>query len=51
VTGEVLDRPRRAPGVGSDPAGPQQLTLPELAEVDPQPALDDVAEGYGDHVH
>lgn len=51
VTGEVLDRPRPAPGIESDQAGPQQLTLPELAELDPQPALDDVAEGYGDHVH
>jgi hypothetical protein len=50
VTGEELDRPRRAAG-DAGPGGPHQLTLPELAELDPQPALDDVAEGYGDRVH
>lgn len=51
VTGEVLDRPRGRSDTEGDRAGPQQLTLPELAELDPQPALDDVAEGYGDRVH
>jgi hypothetical protein len=49
VTGEVLDRPRAA--AADERSGPRQLTLPELAELDPQPALDDVAEGYGDRVH
>jgi hypothetical protein len=49
VTGEVLDRPSRQ--TADAHAGPRQLTLPELADLDPQPALDDVAEGYGDRVH
>jgi hypothetical protein len=49
VTGEQLDRPK--PAAPDQDAGPRQLTLPELAELDPQPALDDVAEGYGDRVH
>lgn len=51
ITGEELDRPTRRTGPVDDPARPQQLTLPELAELDPQPALDDVAEGYGDRAH
>ncbi len=50
VTGEELDRPPRASGEAAR-RGPRQLTLDEVSEVDPQPALDDVAEGYGDHVH
>jgi hypothetical protein len=49
ITGEELDRPRPTSRVAPD--GPRQLTLPELAEMDPQPALDDVAEGYGDRAH
>ncbi|MFU8839394.1 MAG: hypothetical protein ACNA8R_01575 [Nitriliruptoraceae bacterium] len=47
VTGEELDRPRPRADAQA-PTGPRQLRLPELAELDPQPALDDVAEGYGD---
>ncbi|MFP4312602.1 MAG: hypothetical protein ACLFS9_11570 [Nitriliruptoraceae bacterium] len=51
ITGEVLERPPRSPTAAELSAQPQQLTLPELAELDPQPALDDVAEGYGDRPH
>ena len=61
LTGEQLDRPtpdgvRRPPEAtgtasggsraGQGPA--QQLSLVDLAEVDPEHALDDVAGGYGD---
>lgn len=42
LTGEDLDAPTAAPA-----ADAQQLQLTELALVDPQPSLDDVAEGYG----
>ena len=61
LTGEELDRPsRRTAGhtAGGTDAGTSgsaheeraahQLTLVDLAEVDPEHALDDVAEGYGD---
>lgn len=51
VTGEELDRPTRRTEPVDEPAPPQQLTLPELAELDPRPALDDVAKGYGDRAH
>jgi hypothetical protein len=42
LTGEDLDAPTAAP-----PADAQQLRLADLATLDPQPSLDDVAEGYG----
>lgn len=61
LTGEQLDRPSPgrtgtapartgagAGGAGAVPGAPQQLSLVDLAEVDPDHALDDVAEGYGD---
>ncbi len=65
LTGEELDRPPpragatghttgggTGPGVtGAAPQGAQQLTLVDLAEVDPEHALDDIAEGYGDRRH
>ena len=46
LTGEVLDGPLAA----QQEAGPapEQLVLAELTELDPEPALDDVAGGYGD---
>jgi hypothetical protein len=43
LTGEDLDGAAAAPPA---PAA-RQLALLELADLDPQPALDDVAEGYG----
>lgn len=63
LTGEELDRPTprgRATRTAADPGTPvatggspeaQQLTLVDLAEVDPEHALDDVAGGYGDTRH
>ena len=61
LTGEELDRPSRRTaghtGGGTDAGtggsahegrAAHQLTLVDLAEVDPEHALDDVAEGYGD---
>jgi len=48
LTGEVLDGPRAAEhAVSRDPA-PEQLVLDDLTPLDPEPALDDVAGGYGD---
>ena len=63
LTGEELDRPtprgRAAPAAAdpdsrvapADTSQAQQLTLVDLAEVDPEHALDDVAGGYGDTRH
>ncbi len=60
LTGEALDGPGRQPGrtggprdatsgrSGAGEPGAQQLTLVDLAEVDPEHALGDIAEGYGD---
>lgn len=49
LTGEVLD----GPGATGQPTQasrtvPEQLVLDDLAALDPEPALDDVARGYGD---
>lgn len=46
LTGETLDAPTRRPGPTD--SGAHQLTLVDLAVVDPGPAMDDVAGGYGD---
>ena len=49
LTGEALDGPQAAQHVAG--RAPEQLVLAELTELDPQPALDDVAGGYGDRRH
>jgi hypothetical protein len=49
LTGEVLDGPRAAEHATS--TVPEQLVLDDLAALDPEPALDDVAGGYGDRRH
>jgi hypothetical protein len=49
LTGEVLDGPRAAQH--ATPKVPEQLVLDDLTALDPEPALDDVAGGYGDRRH
>jgi hypothetical protein len=49
LTGEVLDGPRAAEH--ATVTVPEQLVLDDLAALDPEPALDDVAGGYGDRRH
>ncbi|MFO7777900.1 MAG: hypothetical protein R6V28_06080 [Nitriliruptoraceae bacterium] len=49
LTGEALDGPRAAEHATS--RAPEQLVLDDLIPLDPEPALDDVAGGYGDRRH
>ncbi|MFO7961915.1 MAG: hypothetical protein R6U94_13315 [Nitriliruptoraceae bacterium] len=49
LTGEVLDGPRAAEHATS--RAPEQLLLDGLTPLDAEPALDDVAGGYGDRRH
>lgn len=54
LTGEVLDGPGAAARASAKvpSAGlPEQLVLDDLTTLDPEPALDDVAGGYGDRRH
>ena len=46
LTGEALDGPGAAGRATR--SVPEQLVLEDLTTVDPEPALDDVARGYGD---
>lgn len=49
LTGEPLDGPQAARKAPTEVA--EQLELGDLAVLDPAPALDDVAGGYGDRRH
>ncbi len=49
LTGEPLDGPQAARQPPADV--PEQLVLGDLTLLDPEPALDDVAGGYGDRRH
>jgi len=49
LTGEALDGPRAAERASTQV--PEQLVFDDLTALDPEPALDDVAGGYGDRRH
>lgn len=49
LTGEPLDGPQAARQAPTEV--PEQLVLGDLTVLDPEPALDDVAGGYGDRRH